>query len=102
MFGNVLGFVCGRRTIKTGVVLWEQIKHLPTMGYETYMLKAYQNFTPHTKHYAEKAFITQIESLKCRLRHYLSRLYRETHYFSKTKTMLKVSLKLLIQKLNTP
>ena len=102
IFGKVLGFVCGSRTIKTGVVLWEQIKHLPTMGYGTDILKAYQNFTSHTKHYAEKTFITQIESLKCWLRHYLSRLNRETHYYSKTKTMLKVSLKLLNHKLNTP
>ena len=29
IFGKVLGFACGRRTIKTGKVLWQQIKHLP-------------------------------------------------------------------------
>jgi IS1 family transposase len=46
IFGKVLGFVCGRRTIKTGKVLWQQIKHLPTMGYGTDMLKAYENFIP--------------------------------------------------------
>jgi len=32
IFGKVLGFVCGRRTIKTGKVLWQQIKHLPTQN----------------------------------------------------------------------
>jgi IS1 family transposase len=34
-FGKVLGFACGRRTIKTAKLLWQQIKHLPTMGYGT-------------------------------------------------------------------
>ena len=50
IFGKVLGFVCGRRTIKTGRVLWQQIKHLPTMGYGTDLLKDYENFIPHAKH----------------------------------------------------
>ena len=27
IFGKVLGFVCRRRTVQTGKVLWEQIKH---------------------------------------------------------------------------
>ena len=30
IFGKVLGFTCGRRTIKTGKVLWQQINHLPS------------------------------------------------------------------------
>ena len=102
IFGKVLGFVCGRRTIKTGKVLWQQIKHLPTMGYGTDMLKSYENFIPHAKHYASKTFTTQIESLNCRLRHYLARLHRITLCYSKSKTMLEVSLKLLIHQLNNP
>ena len=102
IFGKVLGFACGRRTIKTGKVLWQQIKHLPTMGYGTDMLKAYENFILHAKHYASKTFTTQIESLNCRLRHYLARLHRKTLCYSKSKTLLEVSLKLLIHKLNNP
>ena len=102
ILGKVLGFVCGRRTIKTAKVLWQQIKHLPTTGYGTDMLKAYENFTPHTKHYVGKTFTTQNESLNCRLRHYLARLHRKTLCYSKSKTMLEVSLKLLIHKLNNP
>ena len=102
IFGKVLGFACGRRTIKTGKVLWQQIKHLPTMGYRTDMLKAYENFIPHAKHYAGKTFITQIESLNCRLRHYLARPHLKTLCYSKLKTMLEVSLKPLIHKLNNP
>ena len=83
-------------------VLWEQIKHLLMMGYGTDMLKAYENFIPHAKHYAGKTFTTQIESLNCRLRHYLARLHRKTLCYSKSKMMLEVSMKLLIHKLNNP
>jgi len=38
-FGKVLGFAWGRRTIKTGKVLWQQIKHQLTMGYFTEIRK---------------------------------------------------------------
>ena len=102
IFGKVLGFACGRRTIKTGKVLWQQIKHRLTKADGTDILKAYENFIPHAKHYASKTFTTQIESLNCRLRHYLARLHRKTLCYSKSKTMLEVSLKLLIHKLNNP
>ena len=102
IFGKVLGFAFGRRTIKTVKVLWQQIQHLPTTGYGTDMLKSYENFIPHAKHYAGKIFTTQIESLNCRLRHYLARLHRKTLCYSKSKTMLEVSLKLLIHELNNP
>ena len=87
---------------QTGKVLWQQIKHLPMMGDGTDMLKAYENFIPNAKHYASKIFTTQIESLNCRLRHYLARLHRKTLCYSKSKTMLEASLKLLIHKLNNP
>ena len=60
IFGKVLGFACGRRTIKTGKVLWQQIKHLPTMGYGTDTMKSYENFIPRAKHCAGKTFTTQI------------------------------------------
>jgi len=100
IFGKVLGFACGRRTIKTGRVLWQQIRHLPTMGYGTDMLKSYENFIPHAKHYAGKIFATKIESLNCRTRHDLARFHCKTLCSSKSKTMLEVPLKLLIHKLN--
>jgi IS1 family transposase len=100
IFGKILGFVCGRRTIKTGRVLWEQIKHLSTIVYGTDLLKAYENFTPNAKHCVGKIFTTQIKSLSCRLKHYLARLNRKTLCYSKAKTMLEVSLKLFIHQLN--
>jgi insertion element IS1 protein InsB len=78
IFGKVLGFAFGRWTIKTSKVLGQQIKYLPTMGYGTDMLKSYENFIPHAKHYTGKTFTTQIELLNCRLSHYQARLHRKT------------------------
>jgi IS1 family transposase len=63
IFGKVLVFVCGRRTIKTGKVLWQQLEHLPTMGYGRNLLKTYENFIPYTKHCAGKIFTTLIKSI---------------------------------------
>ena len=102
IFGKVLDFVCGRRTIKTAKLLWQQNKHLLTMGYATDKLKTYENFIPNAMHYASKTITTQLESLNCRLRRYLARLHRKTLCYSKSKTMLEVSLKLLIHQLNNP
>ena len=67
ILGKVLGFVCGRRKIKTAKVLWQQINHLSTMGYGTEMHEPYENFIPYTKHYLGKTFPTLNESLTCRL-----------------------------------
>ena len=89
IFGKVRDFV------------W-QIKHLTTMGYDTDMLKSHDDFIPHAKHYAGKTFTTQLESLNCRLRHYLARRFHKTLCYNKSKTMLEVSLKLVIHKPNNP
>ena len=102
IFGKVLGFVCGRRTIKTGKVLWQRLKYLPTMGYGMGMLKGHESFIPHANYCAGKALITQSESLNFRLRHYLARFHRKILCYSKSRTMLEVPLKLPINKLNNP
>ena len=61
-----------------------------------------REFVPHAEHYAGKTFTTQIQSLNCLLRLFLARLHRKTFGYSKPKSMLEVSLKLLIHKLNNP
>ena len=98
--GKVLGFVYGGRSIKTARELFKQLKGLPTMGYGTDFLKTYEQLIPTTVQHQGKTFTTQIESLNCRLRHYLARLNRRTLCYSKSKRMLEISLKLLIHKLN--
>ena len=62
IFGNVPSYVYGSGTIKTGGVPWQQIKHPQAVVYGTDMLKSYENFIPHAKHYAGKICTTQIES----------------------------------------
>jgi IS1 family transposase len=81
---------------------WHQIEQLLTMCYERGLLKSYENFIPHAEHYAGKTFTTQIQSLNCLLRLFLARLQPKTFGYSKPKSMLEVSLKLLIHKLPNP
>jgi IS1 family transposase len=76
--GKVLGFVCGSRSIKMARELFKQWKGLPTTGYGTDFLKTYENLIPTALHHQGKTFTTQIESLNCRLRHYLARLHHKT------------------------
>jgi IS1 family transposase len=76
--GKVLGFVCGSRSIKMARELFKQWKGLPTTGYGTDFLKTYENLIPTALHPQGKIFTTQIESLNCRLRHYLARLHHKT------------------------
>ena len=70
------------------------------MGYRTGFLKIYENLILTVLHHHGKIFTTQIESLNCRLRHYLARLHHRMLCYSKSKRMLEISLKLLIHKLN--
>ena len=69
------------------------------MGYGTDFLKTYEHLIPAALHQQGKTFTTQIESLNCRLRHYLADCTGERCY-SKSKRMLEISLKLLIHKFN--
>ena len=99
--GKVLGFVCGSRSIKNARELFKQFRDLPTMGYGTDFLKTYEHLIPAALHHQGKTFTTQIESLNCRLRHYLARLHRRTLCYSKSKRILQISLKLIIHKQNS-
>ncbi|MEK9615004.1 MAG: IS1 family transposase, partial [Deltaproteobacteria bacterium] len=81
---------------------WHQIEQLLTMCYGTGLLKSYKNYIPYSKQSAGKTFTTQIQSLNCLLRLFLARLQPKTFGYSKPKSMLEVSLKLLIHKLPNP
>ena len=98
--GEVLGFVCGSRLIKTAKGLFKQLNGLLTMGYGTDFLKTYEQLFPTALHQQGKTFTTQIESLNCHFRHYLARLHRRTLCYRKSNRMLEISLKLLIHKFN--
>lgn len=85
--GRVLGFVCDSRSIKTAKELFKQFKDLPTIGYGKDFLKTCEQLIPTALHHQGKTFTTKIESLNCRLRHYLARLHRRTLCYSKSKRM---------------
>ena len=72
------------------------------MGYGTNFLKTYEHLIPTALHHQGKTFTKKIESLNCRLRHYLARLHRRTLCNSKSKRILEISLKLLIHKTKQP
>ena len=47
-------------------------------------------------HLVDKTYMTHVEGENTRLRHYLARLHRKTLCYSKSKEMLKVSIRLLV------
>jgi IS1 family transposase len=72
------------------------LKGLLPIGYGTDSLKTHENVVPTALHQQGKTFTTQIKELKVRLRHHLAGLHPKTLYYSKSKEMLEISLKLLI------
>jgi IS1 family transposase len=83
--GNVLGFVCGSRTIKTLRRLFKQLKGLPTMDYGKDFLKTYENLIPTTLphqrggiHYSDRVTQLSFQTL-------LSQLHRSNLCYSRSK-----------------
>ncbi|MFJ1328776.1 IS1 family transposase, partial [Capnocytophaga canimorsus] len=62
--------------------------------------KSYSEVIPSEKHMESKAETFTVEGYNSRIRHYLARFKRKGKYYSKSKTMLENSLKLLFLKLN--
>ncbi len=58
--------------------------------------KVYPGFIPDGDQIVCKTYMTRVEGENTRLRHYLARLHRKTLCYSKSKTMLKHSIRLLI------
>ena len=54
-------------------VLWQQMNHLPTMGYGTDMLKSHENIIPHAKHYGNHL---TTQSTQLPTTYYLTRLHQ--------------------------
>jgi IS1 family transposase len=95
-----LQFVCGDRSTKTGLKLWDKMKDIPIERYTSDYWASYDEFIPPEKHLKTKRETYTVEGYNCRLRHYLARLHRKTLCYSKTEYMLELSLNLLMRKLN--
>lgn len=95
---QVLGWQCGERDQWTFWKLWKRVGTIRCKHYKTDYWRAYEIFLPKRKHQQTKRETHHIESYHSWLRHYLARLHRKTHCYSKKEYMLKASLLLLLYK----
>ena len=95
-----LSFVCGDRSTKTGLSLWDSIKNLNVNYFASDCWKSYQEFIPVEKHLQSKAETFTVEGYSSRIRHYLARFKRKTKSYSKADYMMEIALNLLMLKLN--
>ena len=95
-----LSFVCGDRSTKTGLVLWDNIKGINVNYFASDSWRSYEEFIPAGKHLQTKAETYTIEGYNSRIRHYLARFKRRGKCYSKAAFMIEVSLTLLMLKLN--
>jgi insertion element IS1 protein InsB len=92
-----VAFVCGDRSTETGLKLWEKIKIFDVSIFYSDHWKSYNEFVPAEKLVQTKAETYTAESYNSRIRHYLA---RKTKCYTKSQTMMEISLKLLFLKLN--
>ncbi|MCO7332227.1 IS1 family transposase [Riemerella anatipestifer] len=95
-----ISFICDKRDTKTFLKLWEQLKNRNINVFCSDYWKSYSELIPSERHVASKAETFTVEGYNSRIRHYLARFKRKTKCYSKSKTMLENSLKLLCLKLN--
>ncbi|WP_369800711.1 IS1 family transposase [Capnocytophaga canis] len=95
-----IGFVCGKRDTETFLKLWKKLKNRDINGFCSDYWKSYSEVIPSEKHMESKAETFTVEGYNSRIRHYLARFKRKGKCYSKSKTMLENSLKLLFLKLN--
>ena len=92
--------MCGDRSNKTGLKLWDKIKYLNIGVFTSDYWKSYEEFVPTEKHVQTKAETYTIEGYNSRIRHYLARFKRKGKCYSKAEFMIIISLNLLFMKLN--
>jgi insertion element IS1 protein InsB len=68
------------------------------MEYTSDDWNAYTQVLPKEKHFIGKDKTHFIESFNCNIRHYLARFRRKTRCYSKSETMIHLSLTLLFNK----
>ncbi len=108
-----MGWLIGDHSAETFEPLWELVKKWQSYFYVTDGWKVYPGFIPEGDQIVCKTYMTRVEGENTRLRHYLARLHRksgktprrrqaqgnacqDTLCYSKSKTMLQHSIKLLI------
>jgi insertion element IS1 protein InsB len=95
-----LSFVCGDRSTKTGLKLWDKVKELDICFFASDHWKSYEEFVSSEKHLQTKAETFTVEEYNSRIRHYPTRFKRKIKCYSKATFMIETSLYLLMMKLN--
>jgi insertion element IS1 protein InsB len=90
----------GDRGTKTGKQLWDAIKDKEIQQVMTDYWNPYEHFIPNDIHIQSKAETFTVEGYNSLFRHFLARLRRKTKCYSKSKTMLRHSVVLLMIKWN--
>ena len=98
-FAKDFGYVSGKQMLKTSGELFRQLKGLATLGRCGTEDLADEHFIQAAMQCQRKRFITKIQSFNCRLSIYLARLNQRTLSYSKSKSTLAFSLKVLMHKL---
>jgi insertion element IS1 protein InsB len=95
---RLIDFAIGDRSEETGKKLWKRLTGIYTKQVYTDHFKPYEKIIPWTLHTQSKAETYTVESFNAVLRHYLARLHRRTHCFTKCSYMLYFSILLLMYK----
>ncbi|WP_454064725.1 IS1 family transposase [Candidatus Nitrospira salsa] len=95
-----LAAVTGTRGVVTGARLWKTIKHPRIAQVMTDYWEPYEHFLPPTKHVQSKAETFTVEGYNSLFRHFLARFRRKTKCYSKSETMLRYSVHLVMAKWN--
>ena len=84
----------------TGARLWEAIQSPMIAAVMTDHWEPYEHFIPSEKHRQSKAETFTVEGYNSLFRHFLARFRRKTKCYSKSETMLRNSVMLLMAQWN--
>ena len=84
----------------TGEQLWEAIESPLITQVMTDYWESYEHFVPAEKHIQSKVETFTVEGYNSLFRHFLARFRRKTKCYSKSETMLRYSVMLLMAKRN--
>jgi insertion element IS1 protein InsB len=86
----------GEHSSQTFKPLWAMVQLWHSYFYVIDGWSVYPGFVPEGDQIISKTYMIRVEGENTWLRHYLARLHRKTLCYSKSKEMLKHSLRLLI------
>ena len=92
---GVIAGVLGDRSSKSFELLWRIVRCWNSYFSVTDGYSVYPCFINDEDHIVSQTYMTRVEGKNSRFRHYLARLHRKTFCYSKSKEMLKLSIRLV-------